>query len=183
MNRVFLDALTREDCLAVAVWRNTPEVRPGLRTPYVLTDAMQESFYETVVADRSAPHRYWAVRSDTDGLVAMAGLTDIEWENGHGEISLIVAPARLRHGTGAIAVALLLHEAFDAMRLATVFGEVYETNEAIGFWHREVARYGGGGTTVPRRKWHAGELRDAWFFWVTAEGWQASKTRAREATP
>ena len=169
MGAMVLAALTAADVEAARQWRNDDSARLGLRTPYLLTEAMQRRFYEDVVSDRHSVHRYWAVRRE-GVLVAMAGITDLQWENGHGEISLVVDPARQGEGIGAGAVGLVLQEAFERMRLLTVFGECYVHNPALGFWRRMVERLGGGSVTVPRRKWWEGRLHDAMLFWFVAEG-------------
>lgn len=167
-----LDALTAPDCERARRWRNDDDVRLGLRTPYVLTEEQQADFYRDVVCDRNARHRYWAVRDDEDRMVAMAGLTDIAWENGHAEISLLVGPEHRGEGVGGASVALVLREAFERMRLLTVFGEVYAHNPATLFWAEMMDAYGGGGVTVPRRKWWGGKLHDAVVFWFTAGDWR-----------
>jgi len=68
-------------------------------------------------------------------------------------------------------VRLVLVEAFERMRLATVFGECYACNPAEGFWRRQIALYSGDGVTVPRRKFWDGQLWDSWLFWFTVESW------------
>ena len=162
-----LRVLTLEDCLRAALWRN--EGLAGLRTPYPLTAEMQEEFYREVVCDRSARSRFWAV--DCGGiLVGMVGLVNIEWENGLAEVSLIIDPHARKKGHGKAALELVLEEAFDRMGLVTVWGECYECNPAIDFWHRECERRGAITARLPRRKRWAGRLWDALHFSFTSRG-------------
>ena len=180
-----LRAPTREDVEAVRKWRNDDGVRAGLRTPFLLTEEMQQDFYETIACNRFSPHRYWSFIAagnreahgttiGTSSLAAFGGLTDISWENGHAEISLIVDPRAAGKGIGSEAVKLILREAFNRLRLATVFGEVYHCNPAHGFWTRmmEEARTRVPGTAnyvvIPRRKFWDGKLHDATVFWFVA---------------
>lgn len=185
-SRLYLDALTMEDCEIAREWRN--RVPMATRTAIQLTAEMQQRFYEGVVCDRRSTHRYWAVRRSADRdadsivsppMVAMAGLTDIEFENGIAEISLIADPSLLpRQGIGDGAVHLVLEEAFDRMRLETVYGECYENNPAVSFWRWIIERYRGHSTILPRRKFFAGKLHDSYYFTITALGWRAADARS-----
>jgi hypothetical protein len=134
----------------------------GLRTPFFLTREMQASFYEKVCCDRSSPHRYWALRAEDRLFVGMAGLTNIQWENGLAEISLLIDPDR--SGIGRVAVDLILSEAFEQMRLHTVFGECYEHNPAMGFWKKMVEHHDGFSTRLPGRKYWGGGYRWSYYF-------------------
>lgn len=169
---LILDALTPADVEAVRGWRNRDDVRAGLRTPHLLTAQQQRAWYDAVVCDRRSPHRYWAVRerSDAGGLVAVVGLTDIAWENGTAEISLITDPDRTGVGIGTAAVRLVLTEAFDRMRLLAVHGECYEHNPAWAFWRRLLGDETRLWPYVPYRKYWDGESHGAWFFWFTPDG-------------
>lgn len=167
-----LDALTAADCEIARQWRNTDEVRLGFRTPYMLTEEMQASFYRDVVCNRNAPHRYWAVRDEAGAFVALAGLSFIQWENGLAEISLDVDPARRNQGIGADAVELVLREGFKRMRLLRVVGEVYNHNPGRAFWLRMVERFHGQTCFSPRGKFWNGELHDATAFYFEADRWR-----------
>lgn len=178
-----LAVLTVKDCEEARVWRN--EWRESLRTPFLLTEDMQRDFYQRVVCNRDAHDRYWAIErvnasivQDGDAvvgrvIVAMTGLTGIQWENGLAEISLIVGPSYHGKGVGSAAVRLVLEEAFLRMRLLTVSGEVYECNtEAVPFWKKVTALAGGSIVTLPRRKWWDGKLWDSLWFTIPADGFR-----------
>jgi RimJ/RimL family protein N-acetyltransferase len=147
------------DVEQVRRWRNTtPEV---YRTPYLITAEQQEAFYRNIVCDRRANSRWWSVY-DGETLVGFAGLTDIEWENGLAQVSLVTFPRGKGYGTRAFA--LLLDEGFGNLGLSTLYGECYECNPALGFWERMIDKYGGYKTTIPRRKRWQGQLYDAMHF-------------------
>jgi GNAT superfamily N-acetyltransferase len=167
-----LDALTASDCELARLWRNEEGVRLGLRTPHVLTTAMQSAFYQDVVSNRRAPHRYWAVRPADGSLAAMVGLTDISFENGHAEVSLLVDPKRTGQGVGETALDLVLREGFDNLRLNKIVGEVYTCNPALGFWQKQVERFKGGGNTEPDCKFWGGHYHAGWRFWIMAAGYR-----------
>jgi len=168
---VHLDALTQEDCEQARRWRN--DLRAMLRTPFMLTGEMQQAFYRDIVCNRSAPHRYWAVRDghgSAELLIGMGGLTDLQWENGLAEISLLLGPhAPPGEGIGGAVVRLLLREGFLNMGLQTIFGECYICNPAVEFWRKMVERYHGRAVSLPRRKRWEGQLYDAYVFTFTAE--------------
>jgi len=183
-----LDVLTEADCERVRTWRN--EALATLRTPYPTTAEQQADFYRRVVCDRGSMHRYYAVRrdfSDVDvqppgDLAAMGGLTFISAENGNAEISLIVAPESRERGVGRGAVELLLEEAFQRLRLETVYGEVYVSNPAaVEFWHAIATRYRGDEVVLPRRKFWAGRLWGSVYFSIAAEHWRAAIASAESA--
>ena len=161
-----LDVLNRDDCQTVREWRN--KNLEGLRTPFPLTEEQQDVFYDEVVCDRSMPLRYWAVRDDADRFVGMVGLTDLDWYAGSGEVSLITDPTCRGRGIGSGAFEMLLREAFDSLGLQTVWGECYECNPAIGFWHKMVAKYDGYVTKLPRRKRWGGKLWDSMYFSIAS---------------
>lgn len=176
-----LDVLTREQCQQVRGWRNT-ELQ-FLRTPYLITEQMQDEFYDNVINNRDSKHRYFAliemVERDHVSLcsktkrwlpttmdkifIGMGGLTNIEWENGTAEISLIINPEYRGKGYGKKAVDLLLDEAFKNMRLYSVYGEVYNCGNR-GFWVKMVNKKGGYKTDLKYRKFYNGEMLDSiWF--------------------
>lgn len=182
---LILRAPTLKDCEIAREWRNTEDARLGLRTSHLLTEEMQAEFYRTVICDRRAPHRFWAVVGSVRSpdpvdmsiyrtLVAFGGLTDIQWENGWAEISLIVSPDAQGRGVGGEAVDLILKEAFERMRLLTVGGECYEHNPAVTFWEKMVKLHCGGSVYVPGRKWWDGRLYGSMMFWFWADACQES---------
>lgn len=167
MSGLYLDALTERDCELIRQWR--AEARDTLRTPYLLTIEQQRAFYRDVVSNRQANARYWAARNADGECVAFAGLENISWENGHAEISLLVATEQRGKGIGAEVVDLVLVECFEWMRLMTCWGEVYHSNETgVRFWRKVIERHGGMVTTWPRRKWWNGRLHDADLFTISA---------------
>jgi len=158
---MYLDALDGDDCETLRMWRNRDI--SGLRTPYFLTDEMQFKFYEDIVCDRSSPHRYFAVRDPE--LVAVAGLTNIEWENSLTEISLIVDPEKQRQGVGKESVRLVLEYAFNQLGMRMVIGECYYNNpKAIKFWEGILKQYQGQQQDLRCRKFWEGKYWDSLYF-------------------
>lgn len=180
-----LDALTAADMEQIRVWRHG--VRETLRTPYLLTAEMQRDYYERVICNRDSRTRYWALRTETvmrwEGItieetrrenvfIGYGGIENIEWENGRGEISLLIAPTRRQAGYGREAVSAFLREAFDCMRLNTVYGECY-TCGPWHFWERIVERRGERSAMHPQVKfWNGGYFDSYYFTFEARNGWR-----------
>ncbi len=153
-----LRELTQTDCEQVRQWRNS--CLETLRTPYLLTEQMQAFFYQNVVCNRNANSRWWAIEADGT-LIGMTGLTDITWENGTAEVSLILNPKKTGIGYGEAALNLLLEQAFAFMGLCNIYGECYECNPAVSFWRKMIPTYT---TTLPQRKLWRGKYYDSLYF-------------------
>lgn len=168
---ISLEVLSRENLQEVRRWRQ--HIPATLRTTFPQTMEMQHKFYDDVICNSASPHRYWGVWAHTNwGFVGMVGLTYIDWVNGSAEISLITSPGHPRQGYGRNAVRAVLAEAFHAMRLSTVYGEVYLCNPAVAFWQKMVDQHKGLSTYLPRRKFWEGRLWDSYYFAIRRETFQ-----------
>jgi len=170
---MWLAAPTASDVEDVRIWRNAePQF---LRTPYLLTDEMQEDFYRDVICNRDSRHRYYSlIDADDNGvkhLFGFGGLTNIEWENGRAEISLVMNPAVRGQGYGMQAAELLIREGFYSLRLETIDGEVYNCGN-VGFWERVCDKYGAYSTDLLGRKYHHGILYDSMYFAISKYDYQ-----------
>ena len=155
---------TRAELEEVRLWRN--EILETLRTPYPLTEEMQGAFYDRVVCNSDSRHRYFALHAGYGTFIGLGGLTNIEWENGLAEISLILSPQYRGSGYGRQAVSALIAKGFNDMGLSTIYGECYQCNPAIEFWQKITIENGGYITMIPRRKRWQGQLYDAMHFTI-----------------
>ena len=174
---IYFDALTESDCEQIRVWRN--EDISAARTPFLLTDVMQREFYNNLVGNRNSPHRYWAIRQHEsldmtrDGggltewseLIGIAGLTNIEWENGRAEVALMIARDERGNGYGVDAFELVKLWGFARMGLHTIYACVYDTNPHLVQWWRgrkptEECSYPGG------KLWNGKHYGTYHFTWV-----------------
>lgn len=154
-------ALSREDCELVRQWRN--EDISSFRTSHLLTKDEQEDFYYDLVADRNSKCRYWGVHENGD-LIGMAGLVNISWENSHAEISMIINPAKRRHGLGELTLSYLLDEGFNKLNLHNIYGECYANSLYMPFWNEMIRKHNGYDTTLPKRKYWNGVYYDSLYF-------------------
>lgn len=145
----------------------------SLRTPYLLTEEMQQEFYAAVVCNRLANARFWGLWADHRDepganldfeFVGMGGIENIQWENGIGEIGVIINPNAYGNGYGREAVDLLLDQAFNFLNLANVFGECYECSPAIEFWRKFCSERKTYITMLPFRKFWKGEYHHSMYF-------------------
>lgn len=172
-----LGVLTRGQCQQVRLWRN--ECLETLRTPYPLTEEMQDRFYDDVICNPNSRHRYYAIAlnvkqtfiddrlkdRECERFIGMGGLTKIQWENRIAEISLMIAPEYRKKGYGKEAVFLLLDEAFNRLNLKTVCGEVYTCNPDYEFWAKmNTELHGNSWVALPQRKYWNGRYYNSVYF-------------------
>ena len=197
-----LRPLSADDMETVRVWRlGCPET---LRTPYMLTKEMQQQYYRDVICNREGHTRYWGLwRRVVNGGVRMTdprigpvgytqseyvfigygGLENISWENGNAEISLLIGPEYRKQGYGREAVKLFLGQAFDVMRLHSVYGECYLCGP-WRFWDGLISNAYGNGSFdgiddyaehyqfLPCRKLWNGVHYDSYYFTFTGGAYE-----------
>ena len=164
-----LETLTREQIQQAREWRNSES--QFLRTPYLITEQMQNEFFDNVINNRDSKHRYFAIMGEMKEslereFIGMGGITNIEWENGTAEISLIINPDYRGKGKGKEAVHWLLREGFRNMRLESIFGEVYECGN-LQFWVKMVNHFDGYSTILKNRKYYYNRMYDSMWFSFT----------------
>jgi len=167
-----LEVLSKEDCEKIRKWRNEQMIH--LRTPFLLTKEMQEDFYRDVVCNWNAPHRYWGIYESDVGLIGIGGITNIQWENSIGEITLVLDPKQTGKGLGEAAVDLVLDQAFNRLNLKTVCGECYICNPAKNFWDKIRVKYKGYAAILPRRKYWNGQISDSIYFSIDRDDFNNS---------
>lgn len=148
---------TIEECMEVVEWRNgVPE---SLRTPFPVSPDMQRAFFDEVINDIESEHKYFSSYS-VEGFVAFGGLTNIDYINGHAEVSLIINPKLYKKGIGRRFVKELLHFAKNRLRLNIIYGECFMCNPAVKFWQKLADNT----VILPHRKWWDGKYWDSLYF-------------------
>lgn len=183
--------LTLENMETVRQWRH--EIPETLRTPYMLTTEMQQDYYRGVICNRESRTRYWGLWVDEfyiddryhqdegeaermqDTFIGYGGIENIGWENGCGEISLLIGPEYQGKGYGREAVRLFLEQAFNVMRLHTIHGEVYYSSPAVEFWRKMEPNHI---TVLPRRKYYNGQYHHSMYFSFYKPGTENEKETA-----
>jgi RimJ/RimL family protein N-acetyltransferase len=176
-----LKALSLADLEQVRLWRNG--CLESLRTPFLLTQEMQEAFYRDVVCNRQSNARYWGAWTEepypktvltgnitmqrigvNSVLVGMCGLENIQWENRLAEISLILDP---EYPMYADALRLLLSEAFMSLNLENVYTEVYDCSPYRSFWREIIDKYKCDAAILPCRKYWNGRYFNSMYLNVS----------------
>ena len=178
---MILKPLCLDDMELVRRWRN--EIPETLRTPYMLTEEMQEDYYRDVICNRNGNTRYWGFWQEviprewdkdlgpdkTQWLFGYGGIENIRWEDRQGEISILIAPDYRNKGYGAEGVELILNQAFMFMNLDRVYGECFHSSVAVEFWIKMVAEYRGFQTSLPDRKYFNGTYWSSFYFMFSKE--------------
>ena len=127
----------------------------------------QEDFYDSLLS-RTSNHRYFELWHNRE-FVGLGGVTNIQWENRIGEISLLIVPGLRGTGIGKEAVAELYRHAFYELNLNCVYGECYDSNPiARDFWYDLITtEYQGDITTLTHRKYWDGKYHNSLYFSVT----------------
>jgi RimJ/RimL family protein N-acetyltransferase len=159
-----LRALELSDMEYIRQWRN--QCLDTLRTPFPLTKEQQEDWYRNEICNRQSRSRFWAI-TENGSLIGYGGIENIQWENSIGEISLLINPKYQGQGYGKQAAVEIITQAFNRLNLHTVFGEVYVTNPAMGFWVAITDAYKGYKTLLPNRKYLDGKHWDSLYFSVS----------------
>jgi RimJ/RimL family protein N-acetyltransferase len=159
-----LRALELDDMEYIRQWRN--QCLDTLRTPFPLTKEQQEDWYRNEICNRQSRSRFWGIEENW-GLIGYGGIENIQWENSIGEISLLINPKYQGQGYGKQAAIEIITQAFNRLNLHTVFGEVYVTNPAMGFWVTITEAYNGYKTLLPHRKYLDGKFWDSLYFSVS----------------
>ena len=195
---MILKPLTEYNMEQVRLWRH--QVPETLRTPYMLTEEMQQQYYRDVICNRNSTTRYWAlwerivtqgwsdggaykVKRSYDTFVGYGGIENISWANSIGEMSLLISPDHWWEGFGREAVGLFLEQAFMHMGLKYVYGECYECGP-YGFWKKMLEAYGGRYTWLWARKYYDGRYWDSYYFTFSAADYRNStRPRRKQADP
>lgn len=155
-----LKALSLPDLERVRLWRN--EQVSCLRTPYLLTQEQQETFYRDVICNRQANARFWGICEE--GLIGMLGIESIELENRRGEISLITNPRYRNNDVYKQALLLLLDKGFGGLNLDNIWGECYECNELFDFWVKMIGELCGTSCKMENTKFFNGKYYNSLYF-------------------
>jgi RimJ/RimL family protein N-acetyltransferase len=163
---VILKALTLNELQFARQWRN--QLMSAWRTPYMLTEKMQEDFYYNIVSDRRGNHRYWGFHIREDNFltfVGYGGITGISWEAHTGEISILIGPDYRGGGAGSEALRLMLNEGFNTLNLDVIHAECYFCNKSIEWWDKMSEKYNTETYELPYRKYWNGKLSSARFYY------------------
>jgi len=183
-NDLYLDTLSLNDIQIIRAEKN--KIYGAWRTPYLLTEKMQEDFYNKIINNRNSNDKYWGIKLNEKTnvpnnihaqkesiLIGMGGINHIQWENRLGEITLFITKPKSGYGTKA--VLLILDKAFNELNLKNVYGECYECNPNKIFWQKIIERSKCYETALPNRKFYNGIYYDSIYFNFTKNDYDELK--------
>lgn len=159
---MYLKDVTSEMVELVRQWRNVDISM--YRTPFYLTEEMQQDFYKNVICNRNSKHRYYAMMLSESEFVGMIGLVNISLENRNAEISIVIDPELRGKDYGNKGIELLLDTGFNQVNLDNIYGECYKCNQAVNFWEKIIKKYNCQTAILPERKYFNGEYYDSIYF-------------------
>lgn len=117
------------DDLSVRVeWLNSPEVYSGV---HIIPPVSLENTINWYNKNQSINNRYDMVfLDDSNEMVAMGGLTNIDNQIRKGELYIFVNPQKQRQGLGNMACRLLCNYGFEILNLNKIF--LYTNSDNIG---------------------------------------------------
>jgi RimJ/RimL family protein N-acetyltransferase len=134
---IYLRALERADAPAIVPWVNDPRVYENLTIHKPMNLAAEEGFI-----DAMSRHEHDVVfgvcRKDSDALIGIAGLHQVDEHNRQGMFGIFLGDARNRgKGYGTEATVLVTRYGFETLNLNRVWLYVFEYNKrAITVYER-----------------------------------------------
>lgn len=125
---VHLDKLRKCDCFQTFAWRNDYKIWKWCRQNDSLDPLKHEKWFEKISSDASI--EMYGIY-DSQKIVGVCGLTDIDRINQRAEFSLYIAPEYQRMGLARSALKTLLAHGFMNQNLNTIWGETFDGNHAF----------------------------------------------------
>jgi len=127
---VRLRQIEASDLLKLRNWRNSPGIRSYTRGYRPLNMLNQTKWLESLSADQL--NIMFAIEKKFDReLIGCCGLTNINWKEGHGEVSIYIGEKKWQSkGYASDALRLLLEYGFKELRLHRIYGIIFEYNDA-----------------------------------------------------
>jgi len=144
-----LRELSRDDLATITGWRNQPEAVERLGSPFRYVDGeVDAAWFNGYLASRASNVRLVAYDDESDELLCLVYLLNIDPCSRHGELSIWIPEARHRGcGIGSFAMHGMLCHAFKDLNLHRVWLRALASNEAaialylkFGFRHEGVHR-------------------------------------------
>jgi RimJ/RimL family protein N-acetyltransferase len=141
--RIRLRGVERADLPRFVAWLNDPEVKENLLMQTPLSQAMEDSWFESMLKRPVEEHPLIIeVRQAGDGVdgeadggdadwlpIGNCSINDIHWSIRSAEVGIFIGEKALwNQGYGTQAMRLLLRHGFETLNLNRIFLRVFETN-------------------------------------------------------
>lgn len=144
-DKVILRPVEEKDLDLLVHWRNDPQNRKFVFTPFLINPGGQKKWYEALLAN---PNKVMYMADNHEGkTVGVIGLDRIDWRNQECEGGPIVFdPNERNHGYAEEAITLMVKHAFEDLNLHRIYIYCYPFNrirdllEWFGFQQEGVLR-------------------------------------------
>lgn len=169
---IYVRRLEQGDLPTRVAWLNSPEVYTQMIVDLPLSMAgTQQWFASNVLNDARRDFTFLSTSQDEQGrIVAMGGLTDIDYRHGRAELYIVADPSRMGRGFGTSAVRWLCNFGFLQLNLERIYLYTMATNagarrlyERLGFVEEGVLR---------RHARHLGRLVDRHVHGLLRDEWE-----------
>lgn len=126
--KIYLDAIRREDLPKLMEWRNLPDYRKYFREYRELNPDMQQKWYESKVLNDSSTEMFAVRLNDTGTLIGCCGLCYINWVHRNADLSLYIGWKESyidNEGYAEEACKLLFNYGFRELGLQKIWTEIY----------------------------------------------------------
>lgn len=126
--KIYLDAVNREDLPMLMYWRNLPEYRKHFREYRELNMDMQDRWYEGKVLNDNSTEMFSIRLNDTNELIGCCGLCYINWVHRNADLSLYIGWKESyidEEGYAKEACKLLFNYGFKELGLEKIWTEIY----------------------------------------------------------
>ena len=126
--KIYLDAVNKEDLPSLMYWRNLPEYRKHFREYRELNMDMQLRWYENKVLNDNTTEMFAIRLNDTDELIGCCGLCYINWVHRNADLSLYIGWEKSyidNEGYAEEACKLLFDYGFKELGMQKIWTEIY----------------------------------------------------------
>ena len=153
--KIYLDAVNKEDLPSLMYWRNLPEYRKNFREYRELNMDMQLRWYENKVVNDNTTEMFAIRLNDTGELIGCCGLCYINWVHRNADLSLYIGWEKSyidNEGYAEEACKLLFNYGFKELGMQKIWTEIYCFDE------KKLELYKKLGFSID------GELRNQYFY-------------------
>lgn len=156
-------------------WLNHPDIYSYMNMQYPITLLETEKWFERIVGN---PNRMDLVFEEGDAIVAMTGLTNIDYANGLVELYVMVNPSMQGKGYGVAATQFTINYAFTNYNVNKIYLYTNSFNErANGLYLKLGFELEG---KLRKHKFKKGQLIDRYIYGLLKEDWEKQAYCSKE---
>lgn len=147
MSPIELRAISEYNLPDLLSWRNDERIYKWCRQRDLISEDEHQDWFDSLKSNpKIKMFEIHYIQPDTDELIGVCGLTDIDLYNQRAEFSLYIAPKFQEKGFGQMSLITLLKHGFKNYPLNVIYGECFDGNGAykmfldIGFKHEGTRR-------------------------------------------